>query len=317
VAEGAGGSSARVRAWKKKYGAMGECIRFLPRPVQSADLRAWAVLVQACARLAGVAREMGRGMLVVLDTQARVTVGLKENDATDMGVFIDAIGAIRAAADGACVLTIHHTGRRGGDARGSSAIDGAQTTELKVVKKGELEGQLITEKQKDIAEAEPIDIGFEVIELGFDGDGRKIDSLVLMEADEFRKGRVDDSTIKSAEDEVKREINPFEARAAPEDWTRRLTHENAEIDRWLLQALADVAHGEGLDKAEWRNQVALKLHGTTYSSVKPKLNWAKNHQRITDPTGPACSAGIIVKVRGVQRWTVDHVSLDAFKAGQD
>ena len=37
-----------------------------------------------------------------------------------------------------CVLTVHHTGRSGGDARGSSAIDGAQTTELKVNPKGKL-----------------------------------------------------------------------------------------------------------------------------------------------------------------------------------
>ena len=317
VAEGAGGSSPRVRAWKEKYGPMGDCIRFLPRPVQSSDAHAWGVLVQACARLAGVARESGRGMFVVIDTQARVTVGLKENDATDMGVFIDALGAIRAATGGACVMPIHHTGRRGGDARGSSAIDGAQTTELKVVKTGDLAGQVVTEKQKDIAEAEPVEIRFKVIDLGQDEDGRKVDSLVLLEPDEWRRGEVDEETIKRQEREQQDalELSPFRVRAAPEEWTHRLAPRSP-LDRWLLQALADIALDYGLRKAEWLNQLARKRHdGKTYSQSKE--NWEDNFQRIVSDTGPARAAGIVVKVHGADRWTVDRIALDAFKKGDE
>jgi hypothetical protein len=314
VAEGAGGSSARVRAWMKEYEPMGDCIRFLPRPVQSADLRAWAVLVQACARLAAVAAEMGRGMLVVLDTQARVTVGLKENDATDMGIFVNALGAIRAVT-GACVLPIHHTGRRGGDARGSSAIDGAQTTELKVVKKGDLYGQVITEKQKDIAEAEPINIKFKVVDLGLDEDGRKIDSLVLVPYDAWSHSEIDGGTIDRAKQEQEEALalNPFKVRAVPEDWTNRLAP-RSEIDRWLLQALADIALDYGLSKSEWLNQLARKRHkDKTYSQSKE--NWETNFQRVTSATGPAGVAGIVRQVSGGTRWTVDQTALDAFRNG--
>src|SRR6185369_12613717 len=120
VAEGAGGMSNRVKAWEQEHGPMGDDVRLLPRPVQAKDLKAWMVLVEACRRL--------QPGMVVIDTQARVTVGLEENSATEIGIYVEAVRATREAT-GACVLTVHHTGRKGGDARGSSAIDGAQHTE--------------------------------------------------------------------------------------------------------------------------------------------------------------------------------------------
>jgi hypothetical protein len=74
VAEGAAGTSLRVKAWRQKYGPMGD-VKFLPRPVQVSDRKAWSVLVEACRRLEPVC--------VVVDTQARVTVGLEENSARE------------------------------------------------------------------------------------------------------------------------------------------------------------------------------------------------------------------------------------------
>jgi hypothetical protein len=257
VAEGAGGSSLRIKAWQKRYGDMGGNIRFLPRPVQAARAEAWAVLVQACARLSRVASEAGQGLLVVLDTQARVTVGLKENDATDMGIFIDAVRAIREAS-GACVLTVHHTGRKGGDARGSSAIDGAQTTELKVVKDvgsaGGLYGRLITEKQKDITEAEPVLLKFDVVDLGSDADGRPLDSLVLAPDGSWRVGEVDAGTLDAAgqaQDEMRRTVSE------PGEWTERLcgTRPHEELQRRILQTVAEIAGEHGCTKAEVQRAV--------------------------------------------------------------
>lgn len=175
VAEGAGGIGDRLAAYESLHGAMPENVRILPRPVQAKNLQAWAVLVEACRRLAPG--------LVVIDTQARVTVGLEENSATELGVYIEAVRATREAT-GACVLTVHHTGRKGGDARGSSAIDGAQTTELKVKSEG-LRGELLTEKQKDMPQLPPIPLTFASVVVGQDEDGEDITSLTLV-ADAFR-----------------------------------------------------------------------------------------------------------------------------------
>jgi hypothetical protein len=149
------------------------------RPVQAANMRAWAVLVKACERI--------KPGFVIIDTQARVTVGLKENDATDMGIFVAAVAAIKMAT-GAAVMPLHHTGRNGQDARGSSALDGAQDTELKVVALPQpLCGELRMDKQKDLAEGRPIPLRFRVHTVGVDEDGEPVTSLALMSADAWRE----------------------------------------------------------------------------------------------------------------------------------
>ncbi len=177
VAEGTTGMGMRVRAWEERHGAM-KAARFLPRPVQASGPE-WAVLVEACRRIGPV--------LVVLDTQARVTVGMDENDNTEMGKFIHRAEELRAAT-GACVLVVHHIGRNGEDARGASALDGAQSTEVKIKRseRGPLWAVIGQDKQKDMAEAEELEVGLEVVELGqHPVTGRQLSSLVLAPVDPF------------------------------------------------------------------------------------------------------------------------------------
>src|SRR5205823_884683 len=57
-----------------------------------------------------------RPALVLLDTQARMATGLNENDNSDMAFWTECVASVRAASV-ACVLVVHHTGRKGGDAR--------------------------------------------------------------------------------------------------------------------------------------------------------------------------------------------------------
>jgi len=174
VAEGARGMRLRVDAWEREYGEL-KGIRFLPRPVQANDAAGWAVLVEACRRL--------QPSLVVVDTQARVTLGLEENSNTDMGQYVAAVDAIRRAT-GACVLSVHHTGRDGKNARGASALDGAQDTELKIEKSGQFAVKMTMEKQKDQAEEGPILIRLKRSEGGTDSQtGRDLSSLVLDHAE--------------------------------------------------------------------------------------------------------------------------------------
>jgi hypothetical protein len=132
---------------------------------------AWSVFVEACRRLEPV--------LVIIDTQARVTAGLNENDSGDMGYYVEQADRIRKAT-GATVLSVHHQGRTGQNARGSSAIDGAQDTELRVERTGMLL-TLHSDKQKDQAESGPLTIGLRVSDGGVDPvTGRDLSSLVLV-----------------------------------------------------------------------------------------------------------------------------------------
>lgn len=172
VAEGAGGMSLRVRAWEHVNGPSSDSLIMLPEAVQITGA-GWAVFAAFCAEVAPV--------MIVVDTQARVTVGVNENDNGDMGVVIERIAAL-GRVTGACVLVVHHIGRNGADARGASAIDGAQDTELRVERKGgpkDLRAVLVMDKQKDSADTGEIAIKARVVDLGIDSySGEPLSSLV-------------------------------------------------------------------------------------------------------------------------------------------
>lgn len=307
VAEGAGGMGKRLDAWRRRNGgSFPPGMRVLPRPVQAAQAEKWAVLVMACARLAETARQQGRGLLVVLDTQARVTVGLKENDATDMGVFVTAMSAIRERTGGACVLAVHHTGRTGGDARGSSAIDGAQTTELKVEPKGKLTAELRVEKQKDVEEREPLKLAFEVVDLGHDEDGKALSSLVLADQ-ESAAFRAAWASGEAGQGDEERQAHPLTARTTVDDWIRARTR--SRVIQWAAQSLVDAGHERGLTKSEVRVMVEEKLG----HAVK-RTSWNDAWGVLTD--SGQMWRGVVVSAGG-ERFTVDPVALrDVDESGQ-
>lgn len=170
VAEGARGIRKRRDAWESHYGRKMEGVTFLPVPVQAVGPE-WAAFVQIVAEL--------HPSLVVLDTQARITVGVQENDASDMGRFVEAVEALRRAT-GACVLLVHHTGAAESDrARGSTAVNGAMQTEI-IVKRTSRSGLTMSNgKQKDDAASDDLKLTMTVVQLepGLDGAARS--SLVL------------------------------------------------------------------------------------------------------------------------------------------
>lgn len=129
AAEGSRGFRKRARAWERHHGlTMGENVRVLPLPVQATDYKAWHVLVRALEKLSPA--------LVVFDTQARITVGADENSAQDMGILVERVEAVRRAT-GACTILVHHLGHNGEHGRGSSAMIGAMSTEIRVSKDGD------------------------------------------------------------------------------------------------------------------------------------------------------------------------------------
>lgn len=299
AAEGGGGIGKRLNAWQRTYGpiAAGQ-VKVLTRPVQAQDVAAWAVLVKACERL-----EAG---FVIIDTQARVTVGLEENSAKDMGVYVNAARMIKGAT-GACVMTVHHTGRRGGDARGSSAIDGAQDTELKIEPVRRSYARLKVDKQKDIEPIEPVRLKFERVTLGQDEEGDTIDSLVVVRHDAWSAGEIDDESFDALDAEAAKEVTPFMVRSEPEEWTKRVTPSRAVNQRWVLQALAD-AGDYGLTSSQMRTAVEGKI-GRKFVR---KDEWdVDTFKIVNNSASPAVVAGVVVQVPGTARWTVDRMAIEA------
>lgn len=141
VAEGLSGMRQRVRAWETAMKRPMTGVHFLPVAVQASQVPAWDAFTQLAAELAPA--------LIIVDTQARVTVGSEENSARDMGEFVHQVDQVRQAT-GACVLVVHHTGRSG-TLRGSTALEGAASTIIRTAKDGET---ITVEcgKQKDTVE---------------------------------------------------------------------------------------------------------------------------------------------------------------------
>jgi len=143
IAEGASGLSQRIDAWSIAHGVPVSELLFLPVAVQlftGGDVDPFCRLV---AEL--------RPALVVIDTQARTSIGADENSARDMGVLVANLERVRQAS-GACVLVVHHSPRGGDNPRGSTALEGAADTIMRAEKDGSLV-KVRNTKQKDAAEA--------------------------------------------------------------------------------------------------------------------------------------------------------------------
>ncbi|MEU6279770.1 AAA family ATPase [Streptomyces sp. NPDC047028] len=180
VAEGSRGIRKRVRAWEQHYGMRMDNVLFLPRPVQAMSPE-WETLIEAMRRLAPD--------MIVIDTQARVSVGVEENSNTEVGVVIERMEDLRRAT-GACVLVIHHTGHVGEHGRGASSAKGALQSELHVSKKGDdARNTIVTVKvgkQKDDEQGGDIQFGLKVVTLDgeYKPDGRPVTSVVLESLDQ-------------------------------------------------------------------------------------------------------------------------------------
>jgi hypothetical protein len=141
AAEGVAGLARRVDAWEAATrGRVGRLV-FLPEAVDVSG-SAWLDLEE-------IVRE-SRPKLIVLDTQARMTPGLEENSAADVGRYIAGCDVLRRAS-GACVLSLHHSSKGQAYLRGSSALMGAADTVVAISRPDELQAVVGVRnvKQKD------------------------------------------------------------------------------------------------------------------------------------------------------------------------
>ncbi|MFE2283881.1 AAA family ATPase [Streptomyces sp. NPDC059443] len=148
VAEGAGGFPDRIEAWEEYHGRPMAGVHFFHHPLQLHNDEQVAAFLVLVAQL--------KPVLVVIDTQSRCMAGQEENGSVPMTKMVEALDHIRIAADGACVLTLHHSERGGRNPRGFSAIDGAADTLVKATRSGKGPVTLTFTKQKDDDTSEPM-----------------------------------------------------------------------------------------------------------------------------------------------------------------
>ena len=164
LGEGAPGLASRIAAWMHQHDVSDEELEgwlyVLPDPVQVTG-HEWASWVGHAAN--------ERFGAIIFDTQARMSVGLDENSATDMGLFVEGLEQLRAATQ-ACVAVVHHFGKSG-EVRGSTAVWGAMTTEISVRRRGSTV-TVSCPKQKDAEEPDDLTLTWQAVDGFQDAQGR-------------------------------------------------------------------------------------------------------------------------------------------------
>jgi AAA domain len=146
VGEGLADYKRRVKAW---------CAH---NEVEQSELRGKLLLTRGAVQIGGEEWPAltqwvldNKSGLVVVDTQARASVGFEENSSSDQGLLIRHCDALREQTGGVLLL-VHHTGHANGDAaergRGSSAWRAAVDSELLLRKTGERTAALRNDRQK-------------------------------------------------------------------------------------------------------------------------------------------------------------------------
>ena len=123
AAEAVGTFSVRLTAWQQFHKLSLDNLFFWPDAIDLLDKTSIGAFLNEIQQLEPV--------MVVVDTLARCMPGADENSAKDMGLAVGNLDIIRRATS-AAILVVHHTGKNGGDERGSTALRGACSTMIKL-----------------------------------------------------------------------------------------------------------------------------------------------------------------------------------------
>ncbi|EAW1172731.1 DNA primase [Salmonella enterica subsp. enterica] len=181
VGEGGIGVPRRVRAWENVHGVKVDNLALVNRPVFPVRREEVHEVVKAARAIQ--AKKGEPVQLIVIDTLARCFGGNDENDARDMGAFIEGCDTIKRET-GATVLVVHHSGKDDSKgARGSSSFRAALDAEFNVRREGDGGAIILTcTKMKDAEEPRPAAFDLREAELFTDRDGEQVASLVLHDA---------------------------------------------------------------------------------------------------------------------------------------
>lgn len=160
--EGGTGAAQRIKAWEAEHGQdVGEDLFLITEAVLigSRDQGLWEWLAEEVR-----ANDI---RLVIFDTLARMSLGLEENSASDMGNAVARFDRLRRTANTG-VMVIHHTARGQSHGRGSTAILGALDSEVLVSPPEDDEDEeadapikrikATVTKQKNAADGESLDL---------------------------------------------------------------------------------------------------------------------------------------------------------------
>lgn len=255
AAEDPAGVGLRLRAWRTQAGIERHGVRLVREPMNLDEAGA-ARLIAAIQRGGFTSLR-----LVVLDTQAMVTVGLDEDGAREMGLFAKGIKQL-ARETGAAVLIVHHSGVAGGRGRGSTAMDGAMDAEYET----SLAGATMTlkhKKAKNTERQDPIIFGLHRVTLPgeLDSFGRAVTSCVLVAAGDV--GTAGHQLVAGGI----RIVSPAPLRRP----------EREELAAVLISVLKDVfSLGVGGTKAEIRREFLFRIKeaGTSQSRAYAKFDRA-------------------------------------------
>lgn len=180
VGEGGIGVPRRIKAWEKKHGVTLNNLYLVNRPVFPVRREEMQEMIKAARDVKSRTGQPVR--LIVVDTLARCFGGNDENDARDMGAFIEGCDVIKRET-GATLLVVHHSGKddtKG--ARGSSAFRAALDAEFNIRREGDGGAIILTcTKMKDAEEPKQAAFDLRPVELFTDRDGELISSLVVQD----------------------------------------------------------------------------------------------------------------------------------------
>jgi hypothetical protein len=180
IAEGARGFAERLQAWEIEHNGgepiPPEQLLVIPFAVQVANAEEWKTLREALFH--------SEPELIVFDTQARISVGVKENDNTEMSAAYEQIDKIRtdpgnvvAGRTGPTVAVIHHLGHEGEQGRGASSVPAFIDTELRVEKSNDSIVTVHCAKQRDEEFFDPIEGRLHGVEL----DGERSSAVLTFQ----------------------------------------------------------------------------------------------------------------------------------------
>ncbi len=187
------------------------------------------------AAIINAMNERGPYELVVIDTVSRALAGGDENSPEDMGALAKNATEI-AKQTGAHVMLVHHLGKdKGKGARGHSCLRAAADTEIQVTRDGDV-AELRVTMQRDHEAGQSFAFEAQKVDLGQDGDGDAVTSLVLVPSER----RVLDAAAKketgfSPQEEAVLGLLVKLAGQSPDGWVARRTWREATITCGSIQ----------------------------------------------------------------------------------
>jgi hypothetical protein len=175
--EGGEGFKARVEAFRiERLAEEHEAVPFYLVTDALNLVKDHGVLIE-CIRRQANGSAPSAPAVVVIDTLNRSLAG-SESDDKDMGAYIKAADAIRAAFCCA-VIVVHHCGVDARRPRGHTSLAGADDAQIKVERDAAQNIVVTVEHMKDGAEGAQLACRLEQVEVGQDSDGDAITSCVV------------------------------------------------------------------------------------------------------------------------------------------